>query len=51
MKLSAAMTGITPSSSFAGEVTGDDYILALDCSADGSATSPADYDVATVHVP
>ena len=50
MKLSAAMTGITPSSSFAGEVSGDDYILALDCSADGSATSPADYDVATVHV-
>lgn len=50
MKLSAAMTGITPSSSFAGEVSGDDYILALDCSTDGSATSPADYDVATVHV-
>ena len=50
MKLSAAMTGITPSTSFAGEVSGDDYILALDCSTDGSATSPADYDVATVHV-
>ena len=50
MKLSAAMTGITPSSSFAGEVSGDDYILALDCSETGNATSPADYDVATVHV-
>ena len=50
MKLSAAMTGITPSSSFAGEVSGDDYILALDCSTDGSAASPAKYDVATVHV-
>ena len=42
MKLSAAMTGITPSTSFAGEVSGDDYILALDCSTEGSATSPAD---------
>lgn len=50
MKLSEAMNGITPSTSFAGEVTGDDFILALDCSDDGSAASPADYDVATVHV-
>lgn len=50
MKLSEAMKGITPSTSFSGEATGDDFILALDCSETGNATSPADYDVATVHV-
>lgn len=50
MKLSEVMKNITPSTSFSGEVRGDDFILALDCSETGNAASPADYDVATVHV-
>lgn len=50
MKLSAAMNGITPNASFSGEMTGDDFILALDCSESGNAANPAEYDVATVHV-
>lgn len=50
MKLSEVMNGITPSTSFVGEVTGDDFILAMDCTESGNATSPGGYDVATVHV-
>lgn len=50
MKLSEVMKNITPSTSFEGEVTGDDFILALDCTETGNATSPDGYDVATVHV-
>lgn len=50
MKLSEVMKEITPNADYSGEVSGDDFILALDCSTTGNATSPADYDVATVHV-
>lgn len=32
--------GITPAENYAGEVTGDDYILAVDCSEAGASTTP-----------
>ena len=35
--------GITPAENYAGEVTGDDYILAVDCSEAGASTTVADY--------
>lgn len=50
MKLSEVMKKITPSTDYSGEVTGDDFILALDCTDSGNAASPDVYDVATVHV-
>ena len=37
MKLSELMATHTPSSTFEGFVTNDDFVLAIDCSADGSA--------------
>lgn len=50
MKLSDVMTGITPSPTFTGEVTGDDYILAIDCSEDGDDTSVGDYAAVRAHI-
>ena len=35
MKLSELMKNHTPSTSFEGFVTNDDFVLAVDCSADG----------------
>jgi len=49
MKLSELMQGRTPSTSFEGFVTNDDFVLALDCSADGSA-EVADFDVVQMGV-
>ena len=37
MTLTELMTGRTPSATFEGFVTNDDFVLAVDCSADGSA--------------
>ena len=37
MTLTELMTGKTPSSSFEGFVTADDFVLAVDCSEDGAA--------------
>ena len=36
MKLSELMKNHTPSTSFEGFVTNDDFVLAVDCSADGT---------------
>ena len=45
MKLSELMASYTPNADFEGFVTNDDFVLAIDCSADGSATVK-DYAVA-----
>ena len=37
MKLSELMAAHTPSPTFEGFVTNDDFVLAIDCSAEGSA--------------
>lgn len=49
MKLSELMAGRTPSINYEGFVTNDDYVLAVDCSADGKAAI-ADYAVAQIGV-
>ena len=41
---------ITPNPDYAGEVTGDDYILAVDCSESGNSDTPADYAPVAVHI-
>lgn len=48
MKLSQLMTGKTPSASFEGYVTNDDWVLAVDIT--GAATSEGDYVVAQMGV-
>lgn len=50
MKLSELMKNHTPSPDFEGFVTNDDFVLAVDCSADGNAKSPADYAVVQIGV-
>lgn len=50
MKLSEVMKKVNIDNNFDGEVKGDDYILALDCTAEGDADHPDKYDVASVHV-
>lgn len=50
MKLSDLMNGRTPSPSFEGYVTNDDYVLAVDCSTAGSAVSVGDYAVVQMGV-
>ena len=49
MKLSELMSGRTPSLSFEGFVTSDDFVLAVDCSKDGAAFV-GDYAVAQIGV-
>lgn len=49
MKLSELMASYTPNADFEGFVTNDDFVLAIDCSADGSATVK-DYAVAQLGV-
>ena len=49
MKLSELMSTHTPSPTFEGFVTNDDFVLAIDCSADGSA-EVKDYAVAQLGV-
>lgn len=49
MKLSELMQGKTPSTTYEGFVTNDDFVLAMDCSADGSA-EVGDYDVVQMGV-
>ena len=50
MKLSELMNGYTPSETFEGFVTNDDFVLAMDCSADGASSTPADYAVVQMGV-
>lgn len=50
MKLSELMAGHTPNSAFEGFVTNDDFVLAVDCSEDGTATSEGDYAVVQIGV-
>ena len=50
MKLSELMKNHTPSTSFEGFVTNDDFVIAVDCSADGSAASVGDYAVVQIGV-
>lgn len=50
MKLSELMKGHTPAPTFEGFVTNDDFVLAVDCSVDGKATTPADYAVVQMGV-
>ena len=50
MKLSELMKNHTPSTSFEGFVTNDDFVLAVDCSAEGNAASVADYAVVQIGV-
>lgn len=49
MKLSELMSGRTPSPSFEGFVTSDDFVLAVDCSKEGAA-AVGDYAVAQIGV-
>ena len=49
MKLSELMAAHTPSPTFEGFVTNDDFVLAIDCSAEGSAEIK-DYAVAQLGV-
>ena len=50
MKLSELMNGRNPSPSFEGFVTNDDFVLAVDCSENGSAASEGDYAVVQIGV-
>lgn len=50
MKLSELMAGKTPSESYEGFVTNDDWVLAVDCSADGASTTVTDYDVVQIGI-
>lgn len=50
MKLSELMANITPSADYEGFVTNDDFVLAVDCSQNGSAASVGDYCVAQLGV-
>lgn len=50
MKLSDLMKGYTPDPAFEGFVTNDDFVLAMDCTAEGAAAGPAAYDVVQIGV-
>ena len=50
MKLSELMKNHTPNPDYEGFVTNDDFVLAMDCTEDGSAASPAEYDVVQLGV-
>ncbi len=50
MKLSELMQGKTPSANFEGFVTNDDFVLAMDCSADGASADVGDYAVVQMGV-
>ena len=50
MKLSELMQGLTPDDAYEGWVTNDDFVLAVDCSADGAGTTPADFAVVQIGV-
>lgn len=50
MKLSELMKGHTPSANYEGFVTNDDFVLAMDCTAEGNAASPAEYAVVQLGV-
>ena len=45
MTVQELMTGITPSASYEGIATNDDFVLAIDISADGDGDDPKDYAV------
>lgn len=44
------MKGHTPDPAFEGFVTNDDFVLAMDCTAEGAAAGPAEYDVVQIGV-
>ena len=50
MKISELMKDITPDANFEGFVTNDDFVLAVDCSADGNAADVSQYAVAQLGV-
>lgn len=50
MKLSDLMKGYAPDPAFEGFVTNDDFVLAMDCTAEGAAAGPAAYDVVQIGV-
>lgn len=51
MKLSELMAGLTPNAAFEGYVTNDDFVLAMDCTADGAtASTVGDYAVVQLGV-
>lgn len=50
MKLSELMAGKTVNESYEGFVTNDDWVLAVDCSTSGSASTVADYAVVQLGV-
>ena len=50
MKLSELMNGHNPNADFEGYATNDDFVLAIDCSAEGNGTKVEDYEVAQLGV-
>lgn len=50
MKLSELMSGRTPNPDFEGFVTNDDFVLAMDCTEDGTAATVGDYAVVQLGV-
>lgn len=50
MKLSDLMKDHTPNPDYEGFVTNDDFVLAMDCTEDGSAASPGEYAVVQIGV-
>lgn len=50
MKLKELMAKHTPDPGFEGFVTNDDFVLAVDCSADGAVADPGEYDVVEMGV-
>lgn len=50
MKLSELMAKYKPDPAFEGFVTNDDFVLAIDCSVDGSSTDPKDFEVVEMGV-
>ncbi len=50
MKLSELMAAHTPKADFEGFVTNDDFVLAMDCSADGGSAAVGDYAVVQLGV-
>ncbi len=50
MKLSELMAGVTPSEDYEGDVVANNFVLAVDCTAEGNAASPGDYAVAQINI-
>lgn len=50
MKLSELMAGKTPSKSYKGDVVANNFVLAVDCTEEGNAASPAEYAVVQINI-